>query len=657
MIPKETIDLIIDTSRIEEVVGDYVTLKKKTGAYILGLCPFHNEKSPSFTVTPSRGIYKCFGCGKAGNSIDFMMEIEKYSYPEALRYLAKKYNIEIAEEVQSDEQIAEKNERESIFAVTAFAQKYFTENLLQHEEGKAIGLSYFKERGFRDDIVEKFQLGYSLEKRNAFTEAALEAGFKLEFLVKAGLSILPEKEQGAEHIENKAFDRFSGRVLFPIHNTSGRVIAFGGRTLRSDKKVAKYINSPETEIYHKSNVLYGAFFAKRSIVEKDTCYLVEGYTDVTSIVQAGIDNVVASSGTSLTIEQIRLIRRYTKNITILYDGDNAGIKASFRGIDLVLEEGMNVKVLLFPDGDDPDSYSKKVSSEELKNFLATKAVDFITFKTGLLVNETKNDPIKKAELIRNIVETIALIPDPIYRSVYVKECSTIMAMNEQVLLSELNKIRRQNSKKDTGAEQNFQTEEVLVEQFEKIENSDDSEFQERDIIRLLIQYGKDVFTLSYVDENKKTVSNEVKVAEYICHELTVDSIQLENEVYNIILNEFVSGVEKEDIPYIPHFTKHPNSEVQKVVIDIIALPYSLAKWEEKKKIVVPKEISSIADDVVKSVLSLKIKRIHKMSADNQKKLQEVNDDQQLIELLEHEMKLQKIKMEFAAKYGTAAIIK
>lgn len=656
MIPKETIDLIFDTARIEEVVGDYVTLKKR-GANLLGLCPFHNEKTPSFNVNIPRGIFKCFGCGKGGSSVDFIMEIEKYSYPEALRYLAKKYNIEIAEEVQSDEQIAEKNERESIFAVTAFAQKYFTENLLHHEEGKAIGLSYFKERGFRDDIVEKFQLGYSLEKRNAFTEAALEAGFKLEFLVKAGLSIVPEKEQGAEHIEKKAFDRFSGRVLFPIHNTSGRLIAFGGRTLSSDKKIAKYINSPETEIYHKSNVLYGAFFAKRSIVEKDTCYLVEGYTDVTSMVQAGIDNVVASSGTSLTIEQIRLIRRYTKNITILYDGDNAGIKASFRGIDLVLEEGMNVKVLLFPDGDDPDSYSKKVSSEELKKYLNENSKNFVEFKASFISLEAGNDPLKKSEAIRDIASSLALL-SPFESEGFIKKCGEILKINEQTLIFEVNKLRRaKRSNKEIVTTEVTENNENSTEVEGVIFDIDSSEFQERDIIRLLIQYGNDVFTLSYVDENKKTVSNEVKVAEYICHELTVDSIQLENEVYNIILNEFVSGVEKEDIPYIPHFTKHANSEVQKVVIDIIALPYSLAKWEEKKKIVVPKEISSIADDVVKSVLSLKIKRIHKMSADNQKKLQEVNDDQQLIELLEHEMKLQKIKMEFAAKYGTAAIIK
>jgi len=484
MIPKETIDKIFDAARIEEVVGDYVTLKKR-GANLLGVCPFHNEKTPSFTVSPAKGIYKCFGCGKAGNSVNFMMDHDQMTYPEALKYLAKKYNIEIEEKEQTPEQLQANNERESLFVVCTHAQKYYTHNLFNTDEGRSIGLSYFKERGFRDDIVEKFQLGYALEDRKAFTKEALDKGYKLEYLVKAGLTIdksgdsdiqnpnsqisnLPAGQAGPKSQIPNVFDRFAGRVIFPIHNVTGRAIAFGGRILKTDKKLAKYINSPETDIYHKSNVLYGLFFAKKSIIQEDVCFLVEGYTDVISMHQAGIENVVASSGTSLTVEQIRQIKRYTQNITILYDGDNAGIKASFRGIDMILEEGMNVKVLLFPDGDDPDSFSKRVSYEELKKFIAENTKDFIAFKTNLLYSEVSHDPIKKANLIKDIVETIAVIPEAINRSVYIKECSRLMELDEQMLLNELNKIRRKNIADKNKGTQPQHTEEIPPEDFTEL---------------------------------------------------------------------------------------------------------------------------------------------------------------------------------------------
>lgn len=444
MIPKETISAIFEASRIDEVVGEFVSLKKR-GANMLGLCPFHNEKTPSFNVSPVKGIYKCFGCGKAGNSVNFIMEHEQMNYPEALRWLAKKYNIPIEEEEQTPEQVQANNERESLYVVCSFAQKNFTETLWETDEGKSVGLSYYHQRGFTDDTIHKFQLGYSLDKWRGFSDAAIAAGHKLDYLVKAGLTIskeAPESTAGGPPEQERFFDRFSARVIFPVHNVSGRVIAFGGRTLKTDKKIAKYINSPETDIYHKSKVLYGLYFSKKRIVEEDNCYLVEGYTDVISLHQAGIENVVASSGTSLTVDQIRLIRRYTPNITILYDGDSAGIKASFRGIDLVLEEGMNVRVLLFPDGEDPDSFSKKISSTELKAFIKENSKDFLAFKAQLLNSEAAHDPIKKAGLIKEMVESISLIPEPIYRSVYIKECSRIMDVDEQALLSELNKLRR-----------------------------------------------------------------------------------------------------------------------------------------------------------------------------------------------------------------------
>ncbi|MCK4408075.1 MAG: DNA primase, partial [Bacteroidales bacterium] len=403
MISPETISAIFETARIEEVIGDFVNIKKR-GVNYIGLCPFHNEKTPSFTVSPSKGIYKCFGCGKGGNSVNFIMEHERYSYPEALKYLAKKYNIEIEEEEQTPEQLQALDEQEGLYFVSTFAQKYFTENLFKKDEGKAIGLTYFKERDFTESTIKKFQLGYGIDKWDDFTQQALSSGYKIDYLIKTGLTISKE---------NKHYDRFRGRVLFPIHNLSGKVIGFGGRILSSEKSKAKYVNSPESDIYNKSKVLYGIYFSRNAIINKNNCFLVEGYTDVISLHQAGIENVVASSGTSLTTDQIKLIKRYTPNITILYDGDEAGVKASFRGIDMILEEGMNVRIVLFPEGEDPDSYARNNHASEVQEFISKKAEDFISFKTNLLIKETKNDPIKKAALIKEIVKTIALIPDGI----------------------------------------------------------------------------------------------------------------------------------------------------------------------------------------------------------------------------------------------------
>lgn len=653
MIPKETVDLIIDSSRIDEVVGEFVALKKR-GASMIGLCPFHNEKTPSFNVSPARGIYKCFGCGKGGNSVNFVMEHEHLSYPEALRWLAKKYNIEIHEEKKTDEQQQRDNERESLFLVSGFAQKHYSKNLHETEEGKAVGLSYFRERGFRQDIIEKFQLGYSPETWRDLTDAALAAGYKIEYLVKAGLTIQNEENK------DKYFDRFHGRVIFPIHNASGRVIGFGGRTLKTDKKVAKYINSPETEIYHKSNVLYGLYFAKKQIIQDDVCYLVEGYTDVTSMHQAGIENVVASSGTSLTVEQIRLIRRYTNNITILYDGDPAGIKASFRGIDLILEEGMNVRVLLFPDNDDPDSYSKKVSNEEFKSFIKENTKDFIAFKTELLFADTQNDPIKKAGLIHDIVNSIALIPDAITRSVYVKDCSRILDIEEQTLLNELNKQRRKNHDKKatavtktetSGGEESFipdstakPSEQPLVEQKTR------TEYQEREIIRLLLNYGTSPVPMKGQDEEGNVEEIEGTLADFLVIESEHEQYPFETEVYRRIMEEYIKHHHEGVALDYNYFIHHPEKTLSEVAVDFVSIPYQLSNWD-KHFIYVTVEAQNILKAAQKASNALHLRRLEVMINDIQAELRESKDvDEQLI-LIQKQKSLIEAKMEFSKRLG------
>lgn len=654
MIPKETVDLILDTARIDEVVGEFVSLKKR-GANMIGLCPFHNEKSPSFNVSPSRGIYKCFGCSKGGNSVNFVMEHEHLSYPEALRWLAKKYNIEIAEEQKSDEQQMRDNERESLFLVSAFAQKHYTKNLHETEQGKAIGLSYFRERGFRPDIIEKFQLGFSPDTWRDMTDAALAAGYKLEYLVKAGLTIQNEENK------DKYFDRFKGRMIFPIHNTSGRVIGFGGRTLTTDKKVAKYINSPETEIYHKSNVLYGLYFAKKQIIQDDVCYLVEGYTDVLSMHQSGIENAVASSGTALTVDQIRLIRRYTSNITILYDGDPAGIKASFRGIDLILEEGMNVRVLLFPDNDDPDSYSKKVSAEAFRSFIKENTKDFIAFKTELLSADTKNDPIKKAALIHDIVGSISLIPDAITRSVYVKDCARILNIDEQTLLNELNKQRRKShDKKRDEANKARPAEEQspnfvpdasspAMEQPVAPQNTR-TEYQEREIIRLLLNYGTSPVPMKGQDEQGNEMDIEGTVADFIVVETEHDQFPFEHEVYRNIMNEYVKHHNDGVAIDFNYFVNHPERSISEVAVDFMSTPYQLSNWE-RHFIYVTVEAETLHKAALAAVNALQLRRLEVMIADVQKEMQTTESHEDLLILLQKQNSLMMAKREFSKKLG------
>ncbi len=652
MINHDTIQNIIETSRIEEVVGDFVVLKKR-GVNMIGLCPFHNEKTPSFTVSPAKGIYKCFGCGKAGNSVNFIMEHEHYSYPEALKYLAGKYQIEIEEEQQTQEQIQSLNEKESLYNISAFAQKYFSENLFNSDEGKAIGYTYFKEREFSEETIKKFQLGYCIDKWDDFTSYALKNGYKAEQLTLTGLTIQKEEQQ---------FDRFRGRVMFPIHNLSGRVIGFGGRILKSDKSKAKYVNSPESEIYHKSNVLYGIHFAKNAIISANNCYLVEGYTDVISLHQAGVQNVVASSGTSLTTEQIRLIKRYTPNITILYDGDAAGIKASFRGIDMILEEGMNVKITLFTDGDDPDSFARKNRPDEVIKYITTKAVDFINFKTNLLLLEASSDPIKKAELIKEIIHTIALIPEAITRSVYVKECSIMLNIPEQTVMNELNKTRRKKAQQNTQQEEYQQnqynvTEYTHTEQPEIVASS--CEYQEKEIITFLLKYGSTEIILEALNEDDEIIEVPVKIADFIIEEIKKDKIEFENKFYQSIFNEFDLYITQQQIvPEDIYFVNHSDDGIRKTSIDLLAFPYLYSKnWEEKKRIYVNSEDLNLKTTIIKSIEALRAKKLEVQIDNLMKKIKTATNNEEIERYLKLHALLTKARKDLSISLGGRTIIK
>jgi DNA primase len=641
LINKETIQNIIETARIEEVVGDFVTLKKR-GVNLLGLCPFHTEKTPSFTVSATKGIYKCFGCGKSGNVVGFLMEHEHLSYPEALRYLAKKYFIEITEELETPEQLQADSEKESLMHIAAFAQQFFSKKLLETDEGKAIGLSYFKERGFDEKVIEKFQLGYSPEEWDSFTKAALENGYKLEYLVTTGLSITKEERH---------YDRFRGRVMFPIHNLSGRVIGFGGRTLLSDKTVPKYVNSPESEIYHKSNVLYGIYFAKSSIITHDNCFLVEGYTDVISMHLAGIENVVASSGTSLTVDQIKLIRRYTPNITILYDGDAAGIKASFRGIDMILEEGMNVKIVLFPDGEDPDSYSRKHRPVEVREFIQHNASDFISFKTNLLISETANDPIKKANLIKEIVSTISLIPDAITRSVYTRECSAAMKIPEQTLINELNKVRRKKSlqkSSEVADEQEIPETTVFATEQQVVDIEETTEYIEKELTAFLLNYGKLSISVDIIDEDGEKNKEEIVLANYIVSELNKDEISFQTPAYQEILKEYNKLIDEEIIPDAQHFINHSDAQLSASVIELLFSRFQLANWEKHRINVFTEDM-----DLIKSTLTrineLKLKIISKLLVEVLDKLKVETNEEEIILYQNRYKRLKELQKEYADK--------
>ena len=588
-IPEHIIDQILQTARIEEVIGEFVQLKR-SGSNLKGLSPFTDERTASFMVSPAKQIFKCFSSGKGGTVVSFLMEKEHFTYPEAIKYLAVKYNIEIEETVQSDEDVAQANEKESMYLVSEFASKYFQDVLMNTEEGKAIAYTYFKERGFTNDTIKKFQLGYSPNTWDALTKEALGKGYKLEFLEKTGLTIVGEDKQ---------FDRFKGRVMFPIHSMSGRILGFGGRTLSSDKKTAKYVNSPESDIYHKSKILYGIYQAKKEIAKQDNCFLVEGYTDVVSLHQSGIENVVASSGTSLTTEQIRLIARFTKNITILYDGDPAGIKASLRGIDMILEEGLNVKIVLFPDGHDPDSYVREVGGNAFQEYVLKTQSDFIVFKTNLLLADINNDPIKKADLIRDIVESISKIPDAIKASLFIKECSKLMDMDERLLLSELNKFSLKKVKKANNQEElsTIGIESEIYAAPAAIENRlNDS--QEKEIIRILVNYAEQKITLA--DETGAPVS--FSVAEYILQVIEQEQLSFVNEPYVQMLGIIQQAVANRIAPSQTFFSNHSNQITATLAAVLLSSPHNLSERWKEHDIFIPQE-EKILEKVVKSALN------------------------------------------------------
>ncbi len=642
MIPKQTIDEIFEAAIIEDVVGEFVPLKKR-GANFLGNCPFHNEKTPSFTVSPAKGIYKCFGCGKAGNAINFVMEHEHYSYPEALKFIARKYNIEIEEEELTDEQKEAADERESLYIVSNYAANYFKKQLHESDEGKAIGLSYFLERGFREDIIDKFQLGYNPDDWTAFTDEAEKAGHNLKYLDKSGLSIVKE---------DKKFDRFKGRVIFPIHNLSGRVLGFGGRILKSEDKAAKYLNSPESDIYSKSKVLYGIYYAKKAISKEDICYLVEGYTDVISLYQSGVENVVSSSGTSLTEGQIRLIKRFTPNITILFDGDAAGIKASFRGIDMILQEGMNVRVVLFPDGEDPDSYAKNHSTEELKEYITSNAQDFIRFKTSVLIEDVGDDPIKKAELVKDIVGSIAIIPDQIKRSVYTKECSSLLGIPEQALINETNKILRQHFSKKTNQPAPEVIEEYTPISEEKQEDSgSDLEHWEKDTIRLLINYGDKTIEVESINEDEETVLEKVSAALYIISSINNDKITFENETYQKVFNFYAEKINEDKLPSHQDFINNPDQEISQLAINIFSNKHELSPNWENHKIFTVTEDKQLKKAVINTLYAFKLSKLTQLILKNQEQLKIEASEEAHLQLLQEQVGLQQIKKRIAAKLG------
>lgn len=639
MIPKATVDAIIEAAHVEEVVGDFVTLKKR-GTNLLGLCPFHGEKSPSFTVSSVKGIYKCFGCGKAGNSVNFIMDHLKLTYPEALKWLAKKYNIEVVEREVTPEEREQQTERESMLIVMQYAQRYFTETMMNNDAGRSIGLGYFQERELRNDIIEKFQLGYSLEERNAFTKAAIKAGYMPKYLAKTGMSILSNRYvEGAEITEADLFDRYAGRVMFPIHDDGGRVVAFGGRTLSNDKKTAKYINSPETDIYNKSKILYGLWLGKKSIQDKDCCYLVEGYMDVIAMHQAGIENVVASSGTSLTVEQIKSIHRFTKNIVVLYDGDEAGQKASNRAIPLLLEEGMNVRLLMFPDNDDPDSYSRKVTNQEFHDYITNSTSDFLYFKANKLKTETAKDPIKRASVIKDLVDNIALIPDNIIRSIYVKECASIMEIEESVLQLEVNKLRRKSSNKGRQDAVNDEVESATLTEIQKDEEVQTIAFdsEEKELLRIMLNHGNVLIEVDEEGESEEKQTYELTVSEFIVFELYRNGIVFENPIHQTVLDEYIQEMSNYKLPTLLHFQNSSNPIISGFVINNILSPYELSQQWKRFGVEVINEVSVIKKATQHLLYSLMEKKLRAYITNKQDQLKanEEIKEQELLKDITH----------------------
>jgi DNA primase len=652
VIDHSTIQRILDAADITDVVSEFVTLRRR-GVNMLGLCPFHNEKTPSFTVSPAKGIFKCFGCGKGGNSVNFIMEHESLSYPEALKWLARKYNIEVVEEEETEEQKQLKDERESLMIVSAFAQKYFTRNLWEENEGRTIGLSYFRERSFRDDILKKFEVGYSPDGKAPFTEAAQKQGYKMEFLEKTGLSIKRD---------DWVRDRFAGRVMFPIHNLAGRVIAFGGRILKDDPKAAKYLNSPESEIYHKSKVLYGIFQGKREIARAEKCYLVEGYTDVLSMHQAGIENVVASSGTALTSEQIRLIKRFTPNITIIYDGDAAGIKASLRGIDLVLEEGMNVKVLLLPDGEDPDSFAKKKGASGFREYIDINETDFIQFKTRLLLKDAEKDPVAKARLISEVIRSVAVIPDTITRSVYIKECSKLLEVNEEILYTEVRKQKFKQNEEFRKKEMRGQREQTFSPptsppQTQQIKlKTTGFPVEELEFLRFLLKHCNTVI-FEEEGENPNEIV-EVKVSEYMIEELENDDLIPENPLFQKIFYEVKDNLGNGQFDPWKHFIYHPDGEVSQLATDLLSEKFIESKRWTKAGAFTEKEEEILDYLVPRIIYEYKLRRVKLMMEEIEKAIDAASKEGNFDQVIEEQskyMNLKRVEKFLSEKLGSRAI--
>ena len=628
MIDRRTIELIMDTAKIEEVVGDFVALRRR-GVNLIGLCPFHNEKTPSFTVSPAKNLCKCFGCGKGGNPVHFIMEHEQLSYPDALRWLAKKYHIEIKERELTDEEKREESIRESLFVINQYALQHFTDTLHNTEEGNAIGLNYFRHRGLRDETIKKFCLGYSLEKRDSFSAKAIKAGYNPELITKTGVCYSTD--------DGRLIDRFWGRVIFPVHTLSGKVVAFGGRVLQNNPKAAKYVNSPESEIYHKSDHLYGLYFSKQAIVQKDRCILVEGYLDVISMHQAGIQNVVASSGTSLTTGQIKLIHRFTNNITLLYDGDNAGIKASIRGIDMLLEEGMNINVVLLPNGEDPDSYAQSHSTEEVEEYIERNKVDFIKFKTNLLLDEVGEDPIKRAGLIGDVVKSIAVVPNDILRSEYIKKCSEMLKVGEQLLVKETAKIRmkraEEQQKQKNRDSNGTQTDEEnagndaapTIDEFQQniIESYSNNILQhkEKAIIQFILKNGGRMLQVPEDKENN-TPSFTESIISHLHYSFEGDGIELSHPLYRKIFAEAAEHINDTSFDPEHYFMAHPDAEISQLAAELCVERHLLSKFFAEQKSDERNELAVLFEQTTRLAIAYKLSIVDDMLKETMNRLKD-----------------------------------
>ncbi len=645
MIDQETIQRIMDAARIEEVIGDFVSLKKR-GANHIGCCPFHNEKTPSFYVSPSKGIFKCFGCGEAGDVVKFLMKHEHYTYPEALRWLAQKYNIEIHEEEQTEEQKERQNERDALFHVSEFAQKYFADLLYNDEMGRAVGLSYFHSRGLSDEVIKNFGLGYCLDEWSNFTDHARKNGYSDAVLEKTGLTIFKEESK-------KAYDRFRGRVMFPIYSISGRVLGFSGRVLSSEKQAAKYVNSPDSDIYNKSRILYGLYQARSAISKTNKCYLVEGNIDVISMHQSGVENTVASCGTSLTTEQIRLIKRYTPNVTVLYDGDSAGIKAALRAVNLLFAEGMHVRCVLFPDGEDPDSYAQKYGSSALQDYLATHEDNFVIFKTRVLLDGVNNDPIRKAELVKETIDTIALVPDLIERTEYIAQCAHLLDVPEEALASELakalnrNRLKSYEEEKKEQTPQNIQNTPITPDTPTTPEPTPNPPAKlslpvdpaERHLIQLLLNHGNQTLSQTFTADDGTSQEYTYTVAQAIVSELQTDELSFTDPLCQRIFDYFVNALAQEQVPDASYFITVDDEALRSFAISLMLDTFRISDTWRQKQVFVPTLEDNIQTDLSETILSFKLKCVADRIADNARRFREVKDDEQMMLLLAEKKQL------------------